>query len=130
MKNTIEEILGVKSLSGDREIPGTHTVEGREYCYFECADENCELIFQRLVRAITPAIPTDGGAITGGCELTLPDGRKFHAMSYKGDLLGWRMQIERGAEYLEIVTAKLVEDNLVVTNSEEIPLAICKPRFY
>ena len=129
MPRTIEEILGVSGI-GERSIPGTVAVEGREHWYIEYHGGDFDSEFIKLIQAVQPAIPSHGGAITGGCELTLPDGRKFHAMSYKGDLIGWRKQIELGAKHLGCATARIGDDDLYVSDASAFPLAACHARFY
>ena len=129
MTKTIEQILGV-TFPAKRSIPGTQTVEGREYCYIEYSGDDFDSEFLRLVQANQPTESTNGGAITGGCELTLPDGRKFHAMSYKGDLLGWCKQVEIGAKMLGRLTARISDEDLYVVDSSKVPLASCNVRFY
>lgn len=131
MAKKIEEILGIDSFSGKRTIPGSITVEGRENWYIE--DDGCgdfDSLFLKVVSAIAPPLHSRGGALTGGCELTLPDGRKFHALSYKGDLEGWRAQIAQGARKIGLDAARAIDGELIFSNGESIPMSKCEVRFY
>jgi len=129
MTKTVEEILGVK-FGGERTVPGMDPVSGREYWYIEDdGNDDFDALFVQIVGA-EPVIPTSGGALTGGCELTLPDGRKFHALSYKGDLEGWRKQIHNGARKLGVAAAQLVDKELVFSDASVVPVSDCKARFY
>ncbi len=131
MSKKIEEILGIHSLGRQRAIPGSILVEGREYWYIEddgMGDFNS--LFLKVVLAIDPPHHTRGGALTGGCELTLPDGRKFHALSYKGDLEGWREQIAQGAKKLGLDFARAIGGKLILSTGDEVPMSACEPRFY
>ena len=131
MKKSIEDILGVKKADLQREIPGTIFVEGREFWYIEEQGLNeFDALFKKLVRAIDPPLAKSGGVITGGCELTLPDKRRFHAISYKGDLEGWRNQIVEGAKKIGISIAKIEDKMLVVSSGEVVDLGSCISRFY
>jgi hypothetical protein len=114
-----------------RAIPGRIPVVGREYWYIEAKQSiNFNELFVRLVKAVDPPLYTKGGALTGGCELTLPDGRKFHAMSFKGDLDGWREQITAGVNKLRIEAGQIVEGRLLLLSGDVVPLEQCGVRFY
>jgi hypothetical protein len=127
----IEEILGVPPFSGERIVPGMISVEGREYWYVQDnGKDDIDHQFHEVITAIEPPLHAKGGALTGGCELTLPDGRKFHAFSYKGDLDGWRKQIANGAEKLGLAAARVVDGNLIFSDGNVVPLLEGKPRFY
>jgi hypothetical protein len=51
-------------------------------------------------------------------------------MSYKGDLEGWREQIDEGARRLGLVAARAVNGNLIFSGGAEIPIEACEARFY
>lgn len=131
MAKKIEDILGIGTFSGKRTIPGTVAVEGREYWYVEDdGSGDFDASFLKVVLAVDPPLHARGGALTGGCELTLPDGRKFHALSYKGDLDGWRAQIAQGARKLGLDAARAIDGELVLANGLTIPISECEVRFY
>ncbi len=131
MRKSLEEILGVEKLPTEREIPGTILIEGREHWYIEDdGNNNFDALFRKIVGAVDPPLCNTGGAITGGCELTLPDSRKFHAMSYKGDLEGWRKQIIEGSKKLGLEAAQIENESIVTLNGERICIDECTIRFY
>lgn len=131
MTKKMEEILGVGPLGGKRNIPGTVSVEGREHWYIEDdGSGDFDSFFLKLISAVQPPLHTRGGALTGGCELTLPNGKRFHAMSYKGDLQGWRNQISQGAKVLSLSAARAIDGMLVFSEFDAVPILECKARFY
>ena len=130
MPKTMEEILG-GSINKERLVPGSIASEGREWWYVEVEGPiDFKGLFREIVRAVQPAIPTGGGAMEEGCELTLPDGRKFHALSYRGDLSGWRRQIAEGAKKVGVKAAPVVDGQLVLSEAERMPISDCIARFY
>lgn len=58
------------------------------------------------------------------------DGKLFHALSYKGDLNGWRKQIEKGAANLGLITGKIIDNKLILTTGENYNIEDCKIEFY
>ncbi len=129
MTKTIEQILGFRS-SAKRIIPGVQAPDGREVWYVEYNGNDFDSEFLRLMDANQPPSAGHGGAITGGCELTLPDGRRFHAISFKGDLDGWRTQLTQGAQMLNRQTARILGNDLFLDGSAGVPLSSCGVRFY
>lgn len=74
----------------ERRVPGTYLVEGWEYRY---VSNKSQVKFGELFHEICdvpPSIPQYGGALIEGCKITLPNGDIFEAVSYKGDIEGWR----------------------------------------
>ena len=71
----------------------------------------------------------DGGALIEGCALTLPSGRRFQALSYRGDIEGWRRQVELGAEALGVSLGQLMDGALVLEDGTSYPLADCQVEF-
>lgn len=116
-----------------REIPGATPVEWREYCYV--SDDGCNKfigkgLFDKLTGQIDPPIPTGGGAMAENCKLWLPSGELLHALSYKGDIDGWRKQIEQGAKQLGLFTGKIVNNEITLSDGRSFELAMCKFEFY
>ena len=117
----------------ERCIPGIIPVEWREYRYI--ADDGSghfvrKGLFEKLVSQITLPIPAAGGVITENCSLWLPTGELFHALSYKGDIEGWRRQIELGANTLGLLTAKIDSDRIWLSDRRHYELATCQIKFY
>lgn len=115
------------------EIPGITPVEWREYRYVS-DDGNDHFIGEGLFISVTnkikPLIPKSGGAITENCKLWLPSGELLHALSYKGDIEGWRKQIEQGAKELGLFTGKIVGSEIILSDNRHYELASCKIEFY
>lgn len=129
-KNKMEELLGLGPIENHRIVPGIQPIEGREFCYI--ADEGQEdfvKIFRKIVRYISPPIPQNGGAMIEGCKITLPNGKVFQAISYKGDIEGWRMQIEKGARALNVNLAKIDGESIVLDNIHSFLLMDCRIDF-
>lgn len=74
-------------------IPGSQAVPGREYIYVEILEgEDFGDVFRNVTDCRDSAIriPSSGGAINHLFRAKLKDETTFAAMSYKGDLNGWR----------------------------------------
>lgn len=116
-----------------REVPGMILVEWRE-CRYISDDGNDKFVenglFKKVTNEIIPLIPTSGGVISENCKLWTPDGKLFHAISYKGDLNGWREQIEKGAENLGLITGAIIHEKLVLTTGEYYDIEDCNIEFY
>ena len=78
---------------------------------------------------VTPPLLKSGGATEQGCTLWLPDGMQFHAMSYHGDIEGWRKQIAQGAQELGLLTARISGDTLLISDGQKIKIAECRVEF-
>lgn len=132
MASEMEEILGLGPIDPERRVPGTHVVDGRE-CRYVSRVEGQDLAeqFTQLVRKVDPPLAEHGGVVNEGCSITLPDGRRLFAVSYKGDIEGWRQQIEQGAVQLGLAVASVSSQSLVLLSSgEEVPLSECAVGFH
>ena len=131
MSDQIEKLLGLGPFDRERRIPGTRPVEGRAYLYVSCptVDEDIRALFTKVARKISPPIAKDGAAMNEDCKVILPTGECYFAMSIKGDIAGWRAQIEQGAAALNLRLASVVEDKLVLDDGREVPLSKCQVRF-
>ena len=129
--NKMEELLGLGKFDTERKIPGTRAVEERKFCYVSNKNhEDFNEFFDTLLDQVSPPIPEYGGAMVNGCKLTLPDGEVFEAMSYKGDIEGWRLQIEQGAKALNAKLAWIDADSIVLEDNQSFSLTDCKVDFY
>lgn len=75
--------------------PGIETAPGREVFYVECKSaEDFDFVLDNALAA-NPDIPMpkDGGAIEEKARLKLKDGRSLLALSYRGDVTGWRNKL-------------------------------------
>jgi hypothetical protein len=127
----LEQILGGKiEPAGERRIPGTVSVDGTEFCYFSDDGKNkFDKQFKNLTNYTNPPHAKSGGATECGCKIYLPDGLLFHAISYHGDVAGWRKDIEAGARGLNLMLATIVADNFVVAGGRMVALTDCRIEF-
>ncbi|ODP30902.1 hypothetical protein [Pandoraea sp. ISTKB] len=127
----LEKILGGKLERQDaRMIPGTVAVDGTELAYFADDGKNK---FRKQLRNImeftNPPNAKYGGVNERGCKITLPSGQLFHAIGYHGDLDGWRMDIEAGAQALHLLLGRIKGDNFAVSDGRLYPLSECTIEF-
>lgn len=116
-----------------RKAPGTYPVTGREFRYVSNSNKvDFNILFDQLFGYVSSGIPKSGGAITQGCKITLPNGDIFEAVSYKGDIEGWRLQLEQGAKALNEMLAiiDIETDSIVLDNKQSFCLTDCKIEFY
>jgi hypothetical protein len=78
-----------------RSVPGSIDVEGREFMYVEVSGKE---IFSQLLSEVLSScpgipLPASGGTIEEKARITLQDNTSLLAISYKGDLSGWRKKI-------------------------------------
>ncbi len=130
MASQMEQLLGLGPLSRTGQIPGIEVDEGREVRYLvEPINEEFPAALKKLVRYVSPPIATQGGVVVEGCKLTLPTGEKFQAISYRGDVEGWRHQIEQGAAALHSPIGRIAGNALVLTDGRSCRLADCEIAF-
>lgn len=79
----------------NRSIPGTIDVEGREFLYVETAEgeDFRQILNDALTSCADVPMPQSGGVIEEKARITLEDGSVLFAISYKGDLSGWRRKL-------------------------------------
>ena len=125
-KEEMEKILGLGKIETERTVPGTRPSEVREFRYvFNRSQEKFDVFFDKLVSHITPPIAKNGGVMVNGCKITLPSGEVFEAISYKGDIEGWRQQIVQGAESLNAKLAWIDGDSIVLDDTRTFLLTDC-----
>lgn len=126
-KAALEKLLG--GPLEPRRILGTDPPPGREVLYVQhSGPEPFSRFFERLMHH-APIGATHGGAMTGGCKLTLPSGDTYEAITYKGDLNGWRAHIQKGAAALGVSLAQVDDGKLVLADGSRIPLTACLAAF-
>ena len=112
-------------------VPGTVQVIGRGYLYVSEERFDCPTHWFTSLTKFTPEQrPQAGGVLAPNCRLKLPDGSTFSALSYKGDLVGWRSIIVGNAEHLGLKCATLDGELLKIENGAVWPLAECQIEFY
>ncbi len=116
----------------NREIPGTIAVEGREFRYIsdDGLDKFEEELFDRILNQLDVPIAQNGGVISENCKLWLPTGDLYHGLSYKGDINGWRKEIEQGAAIIGLHIGMIVNGSIKLLNGREFKLSDCKVEFY
>lgn len=138
MKDIIRDILrkttGVDSNAFETNtpsIPGTIDVPGREFVYIGNVEkDNIRNAFFNLMDEVLRGADISGGALVAGCEIIVPDGRKFQAISYKGDLGAWRKRVQLGADSLGFTLAKVEKGCIVLDTGERYELSASNILFY
>lgn len=130
-KELLERLLG-GPIPKERRVPGTYLREGREYRY---VSNKSQVKFSKLFHElfnVPPIIPQNGGALIEGCKITLPNGDIFEAVSYKGEIEGWRQQLEQGAKALneELAGIDIDTDSIVLNDMRSFRLTDCIIDFY
>lgn len=83
--------------------------------------------FDRLTERVAPSLAQHGGVATTRHTLTLPTGQIFHALRYRGDLEGWRRQIEEGARILGVTLGSICNGaDFELSDGRVFALADCK----
>ena len=125
--------------NSNEHIPGVIKVEGREFLYIADDGEDFfrkkkgskvkkESLFSKLTSLFFMA--KEGGALTENCKIWLPTNELFHGLSYKGDIEGWRKGITLGATHLGLLTAKIAEENIEISDGRVYALSDCKVELY
>ena len=109
-----------------RNIPGTIPVVGREFLYVQCSDVAAfEEFFSQVGTVGRSPPPKKGGMLNESARLVLPDGRQLFALSFKGDLEGWRRKIDECAATFGAVIGQVDGDAIKLT-TERYSLAECQ----
>ena len=125
--------------NSNEHIPGVIKVEGREFLYIADDGEDFfrkkkgskvkkESLFSKLTSLFFMA--KEGGALTENCKIWLPTNELFHGLSYKGDIEGWRKGITLGATHLGLLTAKIAEGNIEISDGRVYALSDFKVELY
>ena len=115
-------------------IPGYEKMYGIEFLYIQGEpSSNFKKVtsnFDKVTRFVQPSLPKGGGVSEEGCCITTPDGNKFYAVEYHSDILGWRKKITQGASMLNLLTGKINNDNIELSNGRSYTLSDCIVEFY
>jgi hypothetical protein len=114
-----------------RTAPGTIHVEGREFFYIqtENGEEFRQLLNEILSSCPEVPLPKSGGVIEEKARLDLGDGSTLLAISYKGDLAGWRQKLTTFCRYRDRTYGIASNQNLVLSDGREINLLESKVSF-
>ncbi|MDQ3111699.1 MAG: hypothetical protein M3R17_17555 [Bacteroidota bacterium] len=115
-----------------REIPGLRIQEGREVRYISDDGNNKfeEYLFKKVTTHLDKPIAQNGGVISENCKIWLPSGELLHAISYKGDIEGWRKEMELSTEQLGLWIGKIVDSNIKLSDGRSFLVEECKIEFY
>ena len=111
----------------NRHIPGTIKVEGIEVSYIQISQSDD---FDKVTTFIKPFLPKSGGVSEDRCYVITPQGERLYAVVYHSDIEGWREQIKQGAEILGLLTGKISENNIELSDGRIYALSDCKIEFY
>jgi hypothetical protein len=127
----LERLLGGKiEQLEQRTTPGLVPVEGVEVVYFSLSPKgNARQQFKKITSYTNPPFAQNGGVSESGCHIQSPDGGVFRAISYHGDLEGWKQDIEAGASAFNAVLAKIENGNLVLSDGRSYDLDKCRIEF-
>ncbi|HDS0950393.1 TPA: hypothetical protein QDZ34_002868 [Stenotrophomonas maltophilia] len=126
-RKDLERMLGGKiEQRADRTAPGVKPVAGVKFIYYE--DDGIRPAssqFNALVDCAGEITARSGGIVSDSCRITLPNGQCFRALSFHGDLDGWRMAVEAGARTLRLRVARIQGCHLMISDGQFVPLSEC-----
>ncbi|MGA9704590.1 hypothetical protein [Pseudomonas sp.] len=130
-REALEKILGgAIEQRGQRAVPGSSPVEGVEFVYYEDDGKSKpKKQFNALLDSAGVIRATSGGVVSDSCNIYLPEGLQFHALSYHGDTEGWREAVEAGAKARGLLLARIDGDQFIVSDGRSIALSECKVEF-
>jgi hypothetical protein len=111
-----------------RPLPGTMQIEGREFMYLEYEEGRnfSDLIYDLMTSNPTIPLPQSGGILEEKARIKLPDETSLLAISFKGDLEGWRNKIVSFCAARHSRWALLRTNALLVSDGSVIPLIKCE----
>ena len=127
-REELERIHGGKiELRDERGIPGLDPVNGREYLYYEDDGKNKpKKQFNLLLGSAGTITATSGGVVSDPCRIRVPAGQLFRALTYHGDLAGWRAAVQAGADARGLLLARIVANQFVISDGRSFPLSDCE----
>ncbi len=113
------------------DLPGKEEFEFREYKYIHIKSNigkiNKNNFVNVLAGANMPLIPKSGGVVNENFIIITPNEKRFYGLSYSKDISGWRQQITKGAELLDVETAEIKNGkHFIISNGENYELKDCK----
>jgi len=98
-----------------------------EFIYYEnFHTSSASSQFRKLLASAGEFTASSGGIVSDSCRITLPNGQRFLALSFHGDLDGWRKAVEAGARNLGLSLARIEDDHLIISDGQSVPLSECK----
>jgi hypothetical protein len=129
--SVLERALGGKiEQRSDRTAPGTNPVAGVEFVYYEDYETSgAASQFEELMDSAGEVTVSSGGIVSDSCRIVAPNDQCFRALSFHGDLDGWRAAVEVGARTLGLRLARIEGDHLMISDGQSVPLSECKLDF-
>lgn len=114
-----------------RAMPGAVPVEGREFLYVEVhGSEDFGALLDQQEKVCTDlALPRFGGAVEEKVRVVVPDKRCFLALSYKGDIDGWRRRFVSCCERTHRDWGSPTVHGLRLSDGSEVPFSNCDIAF-
>ncbi|MEJ8563509.1 hypothetical protein QTO30_21230 [Yoonia sp. GPGPB17] len=127
----MENVLGSKIAQPDElEIPGSEEFDSDRVLYFSVKKgQSARALFQRILNFSDPPNAQSGGAHEGGCLIETTTSEIFCAVRFRGDLVGWRKDIEQGAAAVGSELARIENGNLVTFDGRSFSLTECTIEF-
>jgi len=127
----IEKILGGKLERREaRLVPGLQQMDGQMAIYYQDDGRTTEkLLFRTLLDGVAERSATFGGRISDPCSVLTPDGDLFRAMICRGDIGGWRADVEDGARHLGLLLARFEGDRFELSDGRGYSLKECVVTF-
>ena len=137
-----EKAIGFKLGSWYDSIPGTKPEGNYKFIYFQDDGQKkhgkeLKKRFSKQFKLLIKSAPNY--AKTGGfgemrCAITLPDGKLFFALDYKGgneeDTEALRREIIEAAQARNILTATIKDHVITTSDGKSYPLSECQIVFY
>lgn len=130
-REELEHILGGSIEQRDqRSVPGAVVIEGTEFIYYEDDGKSAaKKQFDLLLDSAGVISARSGGIVSDNCHISVPSGTRFHALSYHGDIVGWRSAVEVGANHRCLLLARVLADKFVISDGRSFLLSECKIEF-
>ena len=131
-KTHMEKVLGQHlAQPGELEIPGLRKFAQSDVLYFLLvSDEQPRALFEKILNFAHPPNAKSGGAVEGRCIITTPKEDRFYAVIFRGDLAGWKKDIELGASSIGSELATIEDSRLVTREGCVFDLAECEVEFF
>lgn len=114
-----------------RTVPGLIEVGGKEFFYVEIAPKETFLSLMNLVWEMTPTVqfPIGGGIIEQRARLIIEGQAPLFAVSYRGDIEGWRRKLVAFCESAHRLGGPVKNRKVVLNNGSQIDLRTARVVF-
>jgi hypothetical protein len=114
-----------------RVIPGSVRIDGRQFLYVESLrnESFSDFLNDEERYCADLALPLNGGVIDEKAWLHLRDKRRFIAMSYKGDLDGWRKRLVLCCSKTARAWAVPTDAGFLLSDGSTVPFDACVIEF-